>query len=343
MIDGVAPTVTSVDNSSDNGTYAIGDVITLTVGFSEVVVVSGTPALQLETGSSDRYASYASGSGSNTLTFQYTVQNGDTSSDLDQISSTALVLNGGSIADAAGNPAILTLAAPGETGSLGANADLVIDGVAPTGGTINPTYTQEGGDEPFGIWISDYEDEMAWPKPALADIDGDGDLDLFIGRYGTTLFFRNTGSASDPAYTQEGGRTPFGITEVLYGANPAFADIDNDGDQDLFVGESFSDFIGLGTGKTTFFRNTGSASDPAYIQEGGDTPFGIPDLGDRSSSNPALADIDRDGDLDLFIGNQWGKTLFFRNTGSTSDPAYTQEGGNTPFGISDVGNFARLR
>jgi hypothetical protein len=79
----------------------------------------------------DRFATYSSGSGTNTLSFQYTVQVGDISADLDQLSSSALTLNGGTIADAAGNNAILTLAAPGATGSLAANAQLVIDGIAP--------------------------------------------------------------------------------------------------------------------------------------------------------------------------------------------------------------------
>ena len=95
-----------VSSTTPNGTYAIGDVINLTIGFSETVRVdtsSGTPTLQLETGSNDRYATYASGSGSNTLTFQYTVQAGDSTTDLDQFSSTALALNGGSITDAVGN------------------------------------------------------------------------------------------------------------------------------------------------------------------------------------------------------------------------------------------------
>jgi hypothetical protein len=113
--------VAPVNSSIANGTYGIGDVITLTVGFSETVLVDitgGTPQLQLETGDVDRFATYSSGSGTNTLSFQYTVQAGDTSADLDQISSTALQLNGGTIADAAGNNAILTLAAPGAAGSL---------------------------------------------------------------------------------------------------------------------------------------------------------------------------------------------------------------------------------
>ena len=101
----------------------------LTIGFAEDVVVdtSGKTTLQLETSSTDRYAIYDSGSGINVLTFQYTDQNGDSSTDLDQLSTKALTLNGGSINNAAGNAAILSLAAPGQSGSLAANADLIIE------------------------------------------------------------------------------------------------------------------------------------------------------------------------------------------------------------------------
>ena len=74
------------------------------------------PQLTLETGTTDRTIDYVSGSGSNTLTFNYTVQAGDTSADLDYLSSAALGLNGGTIRDAAGNNATLTLPSPGAAG-----------------------------------------------------------------------------------------------------------------------------------------------------------------------------------------------------------------------------------
>ena len=178
-------------------------------------------------------------------------------------------------------------------------------------------------------------------NPILADIDDDGDFDLFIGnRYGYIHFFRNTGSASTPTYTQEGGDNPFGIPQhkpsstlrvinniVTYHSRPrpAFGDIDGDGDLDLFLGDS--------VGNTLFFRNTGSASNPAFIREGGNNPFGITQV--QSQASPTLADVDADGDLDLFIGNSSGNTLFFRNTGSSSTPAYTREGGNTPLRFNE--------
>lgn len=92
-----------------DGTYGAGATINVTVTFSEVVTVSGTPQLTLETGSSDAVVNYTSGSGTNTLTFQYTVGAGHASSDLDYVGTTALALNGGTIRDAASNNATLTL------------------------------------------------------------------------------------------------------------------------------------------------------------------------------------------------------------------------------------------
>src|SRR6185295_954452 len=109
-----------------------GAVIPVTVTFSDIVNVTGTPQLTLETGTTDQVADYASGSGTATLTFNYIVQAGDTSPDLDYISASALVLSGGTIKDAAGHNADLTLPAPGTAGSLGANKAIEIDTAAPS-------------------------------------------------------------------------------------------------------------------------------------------------------------------------------------------------------------------
>jgi hypothetical protein len=132
VIDTTAPTVTGVTSTKADGYYKAGEVIDITVTFNDVVTVSGTPRLTLETGSTDRDADCISGSGTATLTFRYTVQAGDTSSDLDYLSTTALALNGGTIRDATGNDATLTLPSPGAAGSLRANKALVIDTTAPT-------------------------------------------------------------------------------------------------------------------------------------------------------------------------------------------------------------------
>ncbi|MBW4532174.1 MAG: VCBS repeat-containing protein [Aphanothece saxicola GSE-SYN-MK-01-06B] len=119
--------VLGLNSTNANGTYTVGDIITLTVTFSEIVDVTGSPQLQLETGTTDRFATFTGGSGTNTLTFSYTVQSGDSSPDLDALSASALTLNGGTIQDVDGNNAILTLAAPGSPASLAAKKNLVID------------------------------------------------------------------------------------------------------------------------------------------------------------------------------------------------------------------------
>ena len=120
--------VENVTSSAANGSYTIGAVIPINLTFSQPVVVTGTPQLTLN---SSGIGSYASGSGTNTLTFDYTVALGQNSSQLDYSSVSALSLNGGTIKDTSSNPANLTLPAPGATGSLGANKSIVIDTTAP--------------------------------------------------------------------------------------------------------------------------------------------------------------------------------------------------------------------
>ncbi|MCL4207616.1 MAG: VCBS repeat-containing protein, partial [Pirellulaceae bacterium] len=152
--DTTAPTVLTspgVSSTTANGYYTTGTVIPITVPFSESVFVTGTPQLTLETGTTDSVANYSSGSGTATLTFNYTVQDGDTSADLDYVSSTALALNDGTIRDAGGNAATLTLPAPGAPGSLGANKYLIIDTTAPT--VNNVTSMTADGVYPAGTMI----------------------------------------------------------------------------------------------------------------------------------------------------------------------------------------------
>jgi hypothetical protein len=137
--DTTAPTVVGVTSSAADATYYAGASVTgITVTFSETVVVTGTPQLTLETGSTDRVVGYQSGSGTDTLTFaDYTVQIGDASADLDYVDSNALALNGGTIKDTGGNSAVVTLPAPGTTGSLGANKDIVVNGIHLAGDANN--------------------------------------------------------------------------------------------------------------------------------------------------------------------------------------------------------------
>ena len=151
--DSVAPTVNNVTSTKTDGSYTIDEVIPITVTFSEIVNVTQTPTLTLETGSSDAVLNYSSGSGSNILTFNYTVAAGHSSIDLEYVDTSSLALNSGTILDAATNNATLTLVSPGTTNSLGENKSLVIDTTAPeitlVGNDIETievgaTYTEQG-------------------------------------------------------------------------------------------------------------------------------------------------------------------------------------------------------
>ena len=70
--DTTAPTVTGVSSTLANGSYKAGQVVPVTVTFSEAVTVTGTPQLTLAL-SPNRAVDYSTGSGTNTLTFNYTV------------------------------------------------------------------------------------------------------------------------------------------------------------------------------------------------------------------------------------------------------------------------------
>ncbi|WP_205510668.1 Ig-like domain-containing protein [Longitalea arenae] len=106
-IDANGPIVTSV-NVPANGYYKAGQVLTFTVGFNENTTVTGTPGLPVTIGATTVQATYTSGSGSSMLAFAYTVQPGDHDMDGIQVG-TNLQLNGGSLVDAIGNNASLTL------------------------------------------------------------------------------------------------------------------------------------------------------------------------------------------------------------------------------------------
>ncbi len=136
-VDTAAPTVVSVGSTNSDGYYRAGDQILVQVSFSEAVLVSGSPRIQLNVGPTTRHALYQSGTSTAVLSFVYTVQANDLSADLDYYSTSALELNGGSIQDIATNDAVLTLAAPNTAGSLGHAKNLVIDAQPPLAPTVS--------------------------------------------------------------------------------------------------------------------------------------------------------------------------------------------------------------
>ncbi len=150
--------------------------------------------------------------------------------------------------------------------------------------------------------------------PAFADIDADNDLDLFVGNAaGQLRFYRNNGTASNfrPALVS----TNFQNTQVSRNAAPAFTDVDGDGDADLFIGTD--------EGRIEFYENTGSPSNAQFVRRTNHYANTEPAL----EASPTFADIDGDGDKDLFFGVRRGGIHYYRNeriTMSVVEPSRPQ-------------------
>lgn len=171
---------------------------------------------------------------------------------------------------------------------------------------------------------------------ALADLDGDGDLDLFLANQedlqspddsnSRIYFFENQGSAGSPAFRLIS--THYLNYDKLYDLNyaPAFADLEGDGLLDLYLGKW--------DGRITYYQNQGTPTAPNFVRI--DEFWNGIDVGNNST--PAFTDIDGDGDLDLFIGEYTGNINFYRNTGTPAAPVFELVDQNY-FGI-DVGDYS---
>jgi hypothetical protein len=164
-------------------------------------------------------------------------------------------------------------------------------------GTANSAAFSTPQTNPFGL-----TNVGSYSAPTLVDIDGDGDLDAFVGNNGgNTQYYENTGTANSAAFSTP-QTNPFGLTNVGTSSAPTFVDIDGDGDLDAFVGNSY--------GNTLYYLNTGTANSAAFSTPQ-TNPFGLTDVGNYSA--PTLVDIDGDGDLDAFVGNNLGNIRYFQN------------------------------
>ena len=155
-------------------------------------------------------------------------------------------------------------------------------------------------------WVADNFQNLrpnlfATSSPALVDIDGDGDLDLFSGDYyGRIAFFENRGGAASPVFVLS--TSNYQSLDVGNSSAPFFADGDRDGDFDLYVGAGFNGIVHL-------FINFGNARQPVFIK---DPQKKIIAPAPADDAAPCLFDWDRDGLLDLFVGTRNGKVLHYR-------------------------------
>ncbi len=179
-----------------------------------------------------------------------------------------------------------------------------------TGTATAPGFTQQtGAANPLdGIDVGDYS------IPELADLDGDSDLDLIIGARNSLHYFENTGTKTNPGFTQRtGAANPLDGIPAGFDIGTALTDLDGDGDLDLVLWKH--------TGDIDYFENTGSAGDPVFTERiDAANPLDIVDV--NKFSTPEFVDVDNDNDLDLVIGDRNGAIRYFENTGTHSAPEF---------------------
>lgn len=170
--------------------------------------------------------------------------------------------------------------------------------------------------------------------PVLYDWNGDGLLDLFAGNYGyydssayhngfltsyyssSIAYFENIGTASQPAFRLM--NPDFGNLRQLnkQALFPTFGDLDGDGQTEMICGCSDGSLIKAKNGQITEnFLNI--------------------EVGDFAT--PQLFDLDRDGKIDLLIGNRRGQISYYRNTSTNENSSFQLETSN--LGNVDVRDY----
>jgi predicted secreted protein len=339
--DNTAPTVISVSVPA-NGTYGTGQNLDFTVNFDENVTVntaSGTPQISLVIGSTTRQAVYQSGSGTSALLFRYTIQAVD--NDPDGITIGTLAANGGSLQDAAGNNANLTL------NNVGNTTGIIIEScvkTAPYNESFDTTSTPNCWSRTQNVgdgW--NFSTDAGYDISLLLDHTGNGGQYAWVDFTGTdvnvilTLPIIDVSTLTNPSlefwyeshyagtlntfnilYVEVFDGTSWNISRTLQGNTPfgwekIIVDLD---------GLAINDLIELrfraeSGGETLDFYNDLLIDDVAVVEKDNIAPSGY------------TATIDQDP-INLSNQNNVGFSFAFAEAGSTYNYSFTGNNGGTP-------------
>ncbi len=158
--------------------------------------------------------------------------------------------------------------------------------------------------------------------PAIFDYNQDGLKDIVFGSRGefqglgsylpTLTVLLNEGTAEEPSFRMIDDNwldvNNLGIGQYVH---PHFADLDNDGDEDLILGEA--------SGVIHYFRNDAESGEDANMTYVGLLQADGADLDVGQNSAPTLFDLNGDGLLDITIGERNGNLNYYENVGTAED------------------------
>lgn len=171
--------------------------------------------------------------------------------------------------------------------------------------------------------------------PSFVDFNNDGLTDVIIGNYGypnngcvytsKLTALKNIGTATQPKFELFSKDYASLGALALQNLVPTFGDLDNDGDQDMIVGAS--------DGRLYYYQNVAAPGLTAnYVLNS--ALFSGMLFGQYAS--PQLVDVNRDNKLDILSGRSNGKLNYYKNIGTSTNPAFSADSANYFFGNVNV-------